>query len=338
MEGHTQLYATADALLEKGKGLLAADESVHTMGERLKSIGVAESDEAQRSYREILFTAPQIEQYISGVILFDSSMRDATKAGIPFPDVLASRGIVPGIKVDKGTIPFENFDGETLTAGLDGLDERLAEYYDQGARFTKWRAAFAVDDKLPSDACISGNAFLLARYAALAQKAGMVPIIEPEVLMHGDHSLARAEEVTMRVLQLTFAAMREFRVDLKGLILKSSMVLAGDAHKEQTKPKEVASATLRTFHLSVPHEVPGIVFLSGGQSVKRSTENLQAITALGPQPWKITFSYSRALEEPVLAAWKGDPANAGKAQQALLDRAKQNSLAALGTYDPSGDK
>ncbi len=337
MEDNKVLYEIVTALLEKGKGLLAADESERTMKERLKSIDVPESYEAQRAYREILFTAPGLEQYISGVILFDSSMRDTTKDGIPFPDVLASRGIIPGIKVDLGTIPFTNFPGETLAAGLDGLPERLAEYHAQGARFTKWRAAFTITDTIPTDACITANAFLLARYAALVQEARMVPIIEPEVIMHGTHSLARAEEVTMRVLQLTFATMREFRVDMKGLILKSSMVLASDGCKDQTTPAEVATATLRTFHLSVPHDVPGIVFLSGGQSVKRSTENLQAISALGPQPWKITYSYSRALEEPVLAAWKGDAANAEKAQKVLVERARQNSLAALGTYDASKD-
>ncbi len=337
MEENKALYDIAAALLKPGKGLLAADESVRTMSERLSSIGVEANDEAQRAYREIVFTAPGIEEHISGVILFDSSMRDATKDGIPFPDVLAGRGIIPGIKVDLGTVPFENFPGETLTAGLDGLDKRLEDYYARGARFAKWRAAFAIDERLPSDACIAGNAFLLARYAALAQKAGMVPIIEPEILMHGAHSLARAEETTMRVLQMTFATLREFKVDLKGLILKSSMVLSGDGHTEQTKPQEVAAATLRTFHLSVPYEVPGIVFLSGGQSVKRATENLQAIATLGPQPWKLTYSYSRALEEPVLAAWKGDAANAGKAQQALLERARQNSLAAQGTYDATKD-
>lgn len=337
MEDNTALYAIAEALLKKGKGILAADESKSTMKARLESVGVSESDEAQRAYREILFTAPGIEEFVSGVILYDSSMRDVTKDGIAFPDVLAARGIIPGIKVDQGTIPFENFPGETLTAGLDGLDARLKDYYARGARFTKWRAAFTLDEHMPSDACIAGNAFLLARYAALAQKAKMVPIIEPEILMHGTHSLARAEEVTMRVLQMTFATMREFKVDLKGVILKSSMVLAGDAHTEQTKPAEVAAATLRTFHLSVPHEVPGVVFLSGGQAVKRATENLQAIAALGPQPWKLTFSYSRAIEEPVLASWKGDAANAGVAQQALLDRTHQNSLAAQGAYDATKD-
>lgn len=336
MEDHKALYDIAETLLHKGKGILAADESERTMKERLSSIGVSEY-EKQREYREMLFTAPGIEEYISGVILFDSSMRDTTAEGIPFPDILASRGIIPGIKVDHGTIPFDGFPGETITTGLDGLEERLREYYDQGARFTKWRAAIAIDEHTPSDAVITANAFLLARYAVLAQKANLLPIIEPEVLMHGTHSLARAEEVTMRTLQLTFATMWEFKVDMKAVILKSSMVLAGDAHTKQTPPAEVATATLRTFHLSVPHEVPGIVFLSGGQATKRSTENLQAIAALGPQPWKITYSYSRALEEPVLAAWKGESANKEKAQAALLARARQNSLASLGTYNPSED-
>lgn len=315
-----------------GKGLLAADESEKTMFSHFKDVSIAETNEMQRRYREILFTSPDIEQYLSGVILYDTSMRDTTKDGIPFPDVLASRGIVPGIKVDGGLVPLEGFPGETVAIGLDTLPKRLAEYYDQGARFTKWRAAFTIDADTPSDACIDGNAFMLARYAALVQAAHMVPIIEPEVILHGTHSLQRAEEVTMRVLQRTFAMMREFRIDLKGLILKSSMVLASDGYAEQTSPQEVADATLRTFHLSVPHDVPAIVFLSGGQTPKRSTENLQAISKMGAQPWSLTFSYSRAIEEPVLAAWKGDEANVARAQSVLLERCKQNSLAALGSY------
>ena len=331
------LYDIARALLVPGKGLLAADESATTMFARLKSVGVAETDDAQRRYRDMLFSAPGTEEFLSGVILYDTSMRDTTKDGIPFPDVLASRGIIPGIKVDKGTVPFTNFPNEFLTDGLDGLAARLKEYYDQGARFTKWRAMFVIEDGVPSDACITANAFLLARYAALVQEAGMVPIVEPEVIMHGSHSLARSEEVTMRVLQILFATLREYRVDLQGLILKSSMVIAGDGYKDQTTPQEVADATLRVFHLSVPHEVPGIVFLSGGQTPKRATENLQAMAILSPQPWKLTFSYSRAIEEPVLAAWKGEDANIEKAQQALLARSRFNSLAALGKYKASED-
>lgn len=338
MQNNSALYEIARALLAPGKGLLAADESEKTMFSHLKDVGVAETDAMQRTYRELLFTAPDIEKYLSGVILYDSSMRDKTTDGVAFPDVLASRGIIPGIKVDLGTVPLDGFPGEVVTNGLDTLPQRLAEYYEQGARFTKWRAVFTIDeDTMPTDACITANAFLLARYAALVQAARMVPIIEPEVIMHGTHSLARSEEVTMRVLQLTFATMREFRVDLQGLILKSSMVLASDGFPIPTAPSEVADATLRTFHLSVPHEVPGIVFLSGGQASKRSTENLDAIAKMGAQPWKITFSYSRAIEEPVLATWKGDVANVPAAQKVLLARCKHNSLAAQALYVPQDD-
>lgn len=334
---NASLKEIAQALLVPGKGLLAADESEKTMFSHFTDIGLTGTDEMQRTYRELLFTAPGIEQYLSGVILYDSSIRDATKDGIPFPDLLASRGIIPGIKVDKGTVPFTNFPDEVLTEGLDGLAARLKEYYEQGARFTKWRGVFTIGDEIPSDECITANAFLLARYAALVQEAGMVPIVEPEVIMHGDHSLAVSEEVTMRVLQILFATLREYRIDLEGLILKSSMVIAGDGYPKPSSPEEVASATLRVFNLSVPYDVAGIVFLSGGQTPKRSTENLQAMTKFGAQPWPITFSYSRAIEEPVLAAWKGDVVNVAKAQEVLLARARFNSLASLGKYTTSED-
>lgn len=324
--GNDALYKIARELMAPGKGLLAADESASTMfAGRFRGLGIPETDDMQRIYREMLFSAPGIEAYLSGVILYDSSMHDTTKDGLSFPDLLASRGIIPGIKVDKGTVPFDGFPGEVITEGLDGLGTRLHDYYEQGARFTKWRAVFNISPSIPTDAVTTANAFLLARYAALAQQTGMVPIVEPEVIMHGDHSLARAEEVTMRVLQVLFATLREYRVDLKGLILKSSMVLAGDGYKDQTSPEEVANATLRTFHLSVPHEVAGIVFLSGGQTPQRSTDNLAAISKMGKQPWPITYSYSRAIEEPVLAAWKGDEVNVAKAQEVLLAYCKQNS-------------
>ncbi len=334
---NSALYDIAKQLLVPGKGLLAADESASTMKKRLDAIGVPESYEKQREYREMLFSTEGLGEYISGVILYDSSMHDATADGIPFPDLLSAQGIIPGIKVDLGTVPFDGFPDELITEGLDGLPARLADYHAKGARFTKWRAALNITDSIPTDTCITANAVLLARYAYLVQQAGMVPIVEPEVIMHGSHSLARSEEVTMRVLQILFATLREFRVDLKATILKSSMAIAGDSHEKQTPPQEVADSTLRVFHLSVPHEVPGIVFLSGGQATKRSTENLQAISALGPQPWALTYSYSRALEEPVLAAWKGEAANNEKAQKVLLERARQNSLAALGTYKANED-
>lgn len=338
MQDRSALYSIAADLLVAGKGLLAADESERTMFSHFKDAGITESDAMQRAYRELLFTAPGIEEYISGVIMYDTSMRDTTTDGIPFPDVLASRGIIPGIKVDLGTVPLSNFPGEVVTEGLDGLAKRLAKYYEQGARFTKWRAVITIDGTAtPTDTCFSANAFLLARYAALVQDAGMVPIVEPEVIMHGTHTVQRAEEVTMRMLQVLFATLKEFKVDLKGLILKSSMVLASDGAEKETRPEEVANATLRTFHLSVPHEVPGIVFLSGGQTPKRSTQNLQSIATLGAQPWVITYSYSRAIEEPVIATWKGDDANKAKAQEVLLKRAKMNSLAALGKYRAEED-
>ncbi len=337
MNDNQALYDIAQALLVPGKGLLAADESEKTMFSHFKDAGIAETNDMQRAYREMLFTAPGIEEYLSGVILYDTSMRDTTKDGIPFPDVLVSRGIIPGIKVDLGTVPLQDFENEVVTNGLDALHGRLAEYYEQGARFTKWRAVFTITDDIPTDACIKANAFLLARYAALVQEARMVPIVEPEVIMHGTHSLARSEEVTMRVLQILFATLKEYRIDLSGIILKSSMVLASDGFPTQTPPGEVANATLRTLHLSVPHEVPGIVFLSGGQTPERSTENLQAIASLGAQPWKITFSYSRAIEKPVIAEWKGVAEHSEKAQKVLLYRCRLNSLAMQGLYKKEED-
>jgi len=333
-----KLYDTAAALLASGKGILAADESTGTMNKRLASIDVPKEAENRRRFRELMFTAPDLEKYISGVILYDSSIRNTTKEGIAFPDILMSRGITPGIKVDKSTVPLTNFPDEVITEGLDGLGERLEEYYDLGARFTKWRAVITIGEDLPTDECIQTNATMLARYAALAQEAGMVPIIEPEVLLSGTHDINRAEEVTMHTLQLVFQAMRQHRVDLEALILKSSMVLAGDQHDPASTPEEVADATLRMFHLAVPHEVPGIVFLSGGQEAVRATENLQEIATRGEQPWAVTFSYSRALEEPVLAAWKGEDTNIEKAQKALVHRSKMNALAQQGKYEAKHEK
>jgi fructose-bisphosphate aldolase class I len=265
--------------------------------------------------------------------MYDSSIKNHTDDGIPFADVLTAKGIVPGIKVDRGTRPFEGFKGEVVTQGLDDLAERFAEYYDLGARFAKWRAVYTIDEeRTPTEECIEANSIMLARYAQIAQAAGIVPMVEPEVIHAGDHSLERAEVVTTKVLQHLFHTLIRYQVDLPGLILKSSMVLAGDVHADQTEPDAVANATLRTFHLSVPHEVGGIVFLSGGQSPERSTENLNAIGQQSAQPWPITFSFSRALEEPVLKAWGGKPENVSAAQAALLETAKNNALAAQGKY------
>ena len=330
---HSKLYETTAALLAPGKGILAADESNGTMNKRLASINVPQEAENRRKFRQLMFTAPDVEKYLSGVILYDSSIRNLSDEGVAFPDVLISKGIIPGIKVDKGTVPLNNFQDEVVTEGLDGLGERLAEYFDLGARFAKWRAVISITNEQPSDECILANSFTLARYAALCQEAGIVPMIEPEVLLNGSHDIVRAEAVTMHTLQILFNVLKEYRIDLKGVLLKSSMVLAGDKYAPASTPDEVADATLRTFHLSVPHEVPGSVFLSGGQETIRATENLQVIASRGPQPWGITFSYSRALEEPVLAAWQGKDENVAKAQKVLLQRCKMNSLAQQGKYE-----
>ena len=287
--------------------------------------------ENRQDFREILFTASDTEKYLSGVIMYDSSIRNFTDDGTPFPDVLTVKGIVPGIKVDTGTRELDNFKGEVVTQGLDNLTERFAEYYDLGARFAKWRMVVNIDeDETPTEAVLKMNIAMMTRYAQLAQSAGIVPIVEPEVIHAGDHSLQKAEMVTTKVLQMLFQSLIENKVDLAGLILKSSMVLAGSTNSEQTSPEEVANATLRTFHMSVPHECAGIVFLSGGQTPERSTQNLNAIAKMGSQPWPITFSFSRAIEEPVLKAWDGKLENTEKAKGVLLEVSKNNSLASLG--------
>ncbi len=331
MKKNTKLYETVAALLEPGKGILAADESDNTAGKRLAMVHLPNEPEHRQDFREILFTAPDIEKYLSGVIMYDSSIRNTTDDGTPFADVLTAKGIVPGIKVDLGTRELEAFKGEVVTQGLDNLAERFAEYYDLGARFAKWRMVVNIDeDETPTDAVMKMNCVNMARYAQIAQAAGIVPIVEPEVIHAGDHSLQKAELVTTRALQILFQTLIEYKVDMQGLILKSSMVLAGDANAEQTSPEEVATATLRTFHMSVPHECAGIVFLSGGQTPERSTQNLNAIAKLGEQPWPITFSFSRALEEPVLKAWGGKKENEATAKETLLKVCEQNSLASLG--------
>ena len=330
------MYTTVAQLMQSGKGILAADESDATAGKRLEIAKLPNQPGNRQDFREMLFTAPGIEEYLSGVILYDSTMRESTDQGIPFVDVLLARGIVPGIKVDMGTKPVPEFDGEMITKGLDGLEDRCKEYYDIGARFTKWRAVITIGESVPTNECLELNAVQMAEYALIVQAQGMVPIVEPEVLFPGSHSLEEAEEVTTRALTILFATLKKYRVDLKGLILKSSMVLAGDTHQDQSSTEEVASATLRTFKLSVPREVGGIVFLSGGQTPKRATENLQAIASFGKQQWPITFSYSRAIQEPALIAWQGKHENIPLAQKVLLYRVKMNGLAQQGKYT-SGD-
>ncbi len=334
MKKNTKLYETVATLLASGNGILAADESDSTAGKRLAMVRLPNEPEHRQKFREILFTAPGIEKYLSGVIMYDSSIRNTTADGTSFADVLTAKGIVPGIKVDLGTRDLQGFKGEVVTQGLDNLTERFSEYYDLGARFAKWRAVITIDEEeTPTDQSLKMNAISLARYAQLAQATNIVPIVEPEVIFQGDHSLQRAEMVTTRTLQILFQTLIEYKVDLQGLILKSSMVLAGDKNLEQTSAEEVATATLRTFHMSVPHDCAGIVFLSGGQSPDRATKNLNAIAKMGDQPWPITFSFSRAIEEPMLKAWDGKDGNVQKAQEVLLESCKQNSLASLGQLE-----
>ncbi len=337
MKRHAKMYETVAALMAPGKGILAADESDSTAGKRLQMVHLPNEEAHRQDFRELLFTAPGVESYLSGVILYDSTINSAADDGTPFGDVLIARGIVPGIKVDLGTKEFDGFSGEVVTQGLDDLEERFTEYYDLGARFAKWRMVVTIDEHIPTDACLEINAVMLARYAQIAQRTGIVPMVEPEVIFAGDHDIARAEAVTTRALQILFQTLMRYKVDLEALILKSSMVLAGDMYGEQSTPEQIANATLRTFHMSVPYEVGGIVFLSGGQSPKRATENLNAIAKLGAQPWPITFSYSRAIEEPFLLAWQGKPENTAKAQEVLLHACKMNSLATQGRYNPAED-
>jgi fructose-bisphosphate aldolase class I len=329
-----ELETVAQALVAPGKGTLAADESSGSIATRFDAVGVSSTPETRRAYRELLFTTPGIEEFISGVILFDETIRQATGNGTPFARVLSDRGIIPGIKVDAGARPLALAPGETITEGLDGLRERFEEFRVLGARFTKWRAVIRIGTNLPSDYAISTNAHALARFAALSQEAGLVPIVEPEVLMDGGHAIEQSAFITSRTLQAVFTQLHEQRVRLEGMLLKPNMVLSGYEAAEQASPVEVADATLRCFRRTVPAAVPGVVFLSGGQSEGRATANLQAMNAAGPQPWNISFSYGRALQSTALRAWAGEPANAVTAQGAFYRRAKLNAAALAGRYTP----
>ncbi|HXB02185.1 MAG TPA: class I fructose-bisphosphate aldolase [Opitutaceae bacterium] len=325
------LESTAQALLAPGKGILAADESFPTIGKRFKEFNIPSTEENRRAYREMLFTTPGLGEFISGVILFDETMRQKMGSA-SMPEALARQGIIPGIKVDEGTMNLPGFAGEKITQGLDGLRERLAEYRELGASFTKWRAVIAIGERLPTTACLEANAHAHALFAALCQEAGLVPIVEPEVLMDGNHTLARCEEVTTATLQTVFAALFDHRVVLEQMLLKSGMVLSGKDCPQPADASEVAAATLRCFRRTVPAAVPGIVFLSGGQSAVAATERLNAICRAGGAPWKLTFSYGRALQDDALKTWKGAPANVAAAQAALFHRAKCNGLAVQGKY------
>jgi fructose-bisphosphate aldolase class I len=333
-----ELNATARALVAPGKGILAADESSGTIKKRFDSIGVESTEENRRAYRDLLFTTPGSEEYISGVILFDETIRQSGLGGTPFPQLLASKGIIPGIKVDEGAKPLALAAGETVTEGLDGLRQRLEEYRGLGARFAKWRATYSIGDHLPSDYCIWVNAHALARYAALCQEAGLVPIVEPEVLMDGTHTLSRALAVTGRVLQAVYTELHDQRIDLRGTLLKPNMVLSGYEASARAGVDEVADATLECFYRHVPAAVPGIVFLSGGQSDEDATAHLNAMNARGPHPWELSFSYGRALQAAALKAWVGKPENVEAGQRAYYHRAKLNSAARTGMYAPEMER
>ena len=332
------LEATARALVAPGKGILAADESTGTIEKRLKSIEVESTEENRRAYREMLFTTAGLGDHISGVILYDETIRQSTKDGAPFTKVLVDAGVIPGIKVDMGAKPLAGAEGEKVTEGLDGLRERLMEYRDLGAKFTKWRAVIDIGKDRPSAYCIHVNAHALARYAALSQEAGLVPIVEPEVLMDGPHPLERCYEVTEATLEGVFNELFSQRVVYERMLLKPNMVISGNECSEQAGPEQVADATIRCFRSVVPAAVPGIVFLSGGQSDEQATANLNAINAGGPHPWQLSFSYGRALQAPSLKAWRGDEANVRAGQDALSHRARLNGAARDGRYTPEMEK
>jgi fructose-bisphosphate aldolase class I len=326
------LESIARKLVAPGKGILAADESSATIEKRLKSIGVASTEENRRAYRDVLFTTAGAGEFISGVILFDETIRQKARDGRTFVAVLEEQAIIPGIKVDKGAKPMANFPGEKITEGLDGLRERLAEYRKLGARFAKWRAVISIGDNIPTYTCIAANAEALARYAALCQEGDLVPVVEPEVLMDGVHTIERYFEVTQQTLERVFHALYEHRVSLEGMLLKPNMVLSGKECPQQASVQEVAEATVRCMKCVVPAAVPGLVFLSGGQTDQQATKHLNAMNRLAGLPWQLSFSYGRALQAPVLKAWKGDQANVAKAQQAFHHRAWCNSKARFGKY------
>ncbi len=327
------LESTASALVADGKGILAADETSPTLTKRFVALGIESTAQSRRTYREMLFTSPGVAELISGVIMYDETIRQKSSAGIPLPQVLSNQGIIPGIKVDTGAKPLAACPGESVTEGLDGLRDRLAEYRGMGARFAKWRAVIRIADSLPSSTCVNVNAHALGRYAALCQEMGLVPIVEPEVLMDGPHTIERCEEVTSVVLHAVFDSLFEQRVSLQSMLLKPSMIIAGGECPRQASAQEVATATLRCLRRHVPAAVPGIVFLSGGQSGRMATAHLNAINRLpGAKPWKIGFSYGRALQDPALAAWRGGDENLKAGQEALSHRARCNVAASLGAY------
>jgi fructose-bisphosphate aldolase, class I len=326
------LRETACALVATGKGIFAVDESVATISKRFASLGIESTAESRLAYREALLMCPGIDDFISGAILYDETLHQTTSDGVAIPVAMRDAGIMCGIKVDTGAMPLAGCPDETVTEGLDGLRQRIADYAELGARFAKWRAVIQVDDDLPSRTALAINAHALGRYAALCQEGGLVPIVEPEVLMHGDHTIDRCEEVTTTTLRLVLRELGEQRVQLEGIILKPNMVVAGELCSRQPSVDEVAEATLRCLRRSVPAAVGGVAFLSGGQSATLATEHLNAINVRGSHPWRLTFSFGRALQDPSLAAWAGEAANVTTAQTTLLRRAACNAAASRGTY------
>jgi fructose-bisphosphate aldolase class I len=334
MMANQDLVSTAKALVAKGKGILAADESFGTIKKRFDKIGVESTEDTRRSYREMLFTTPGTEAYISGVILFDETIRQNAANGTPFPKVLAEKGIIPGIKVDKGKVEIPFHEGEMVTIGLDGLGERLDEYRELGAKFAKWRAVINIGKDKPSRYAIQANAQALARYAAMCQVHGLVPIVEPEVLMDGEHSIQICEVVTTATLKTLYFELFEARVILEGSLLKPNMVLPGKNSPQQASAEEIAEATVRSLRRAVPAAVPGIVFLSGGQSAEEATERLNAMNQMGDHPWELSFSYGRALQAPSLEMWHGQSAKVPAAQNLFFHRAQMNNAARNGEYSP----
>jgi fructose-bisphosphate aldolase class I len=328
-----QLAETAQAMVAPGKGIIAIDESNTTIAKRFAGVGIENSEENRRAYREMLLTTPRLGEHISGAILFDETIRQSTKAGVPFTKVMVENGIIPGIKVDKGTQPLAGFQGELVTEGLDGLRTRLEEYYKLGARFAKWRAVINIGEDIPSGTCIEANSHALARYAALCQEQGLVPMVEPEILMDGSHDIQTCYEVTEVVLRSLFDALYNHNVMLEGTILKASMIVPGKDSGEKASVEEVAESTIMCLKTAVPAILPGIVFLSGGQSDEEATAHLDAMNRMGPNPWPLSFSYGRAMQSAALKIWSQDLVNnIARAQETVYARARDNGLAALGQW------
>jgi fructose-bisphosphate aldolase class I len=326
------LIATAKELVAENKGILAADESFPTIEKRFKSIEIDSTEENRRAYRDMLFTTPGLGEYISGVILFDETIRQSTSDGTPFTKALEDQGSIPGIKVDTGAKDLALFPGEKVTEGLDGLRERCKEYVELGARFTKWRAVITIGEGIPTNFCLHANGHALARYAAISQETGLVPIVEPEVLMDGSHSIDDCYDATKWTLTALFQQLRLHRIDLEGALLKTNMVVAGKENPNQPSLNEVAQRTIDVLKETVPPEVPGVVFLSGGMSDEDATVRLNAMNKMGPHQWELSFSYGRALQAPSIKAWKGEQSNVEVGQKALYHRARMNGLARSGSY------